>query len=262
MYKLAYSILAILILVMCSCRKDEPKIDSTGVVCPEYDPTDDSFNQLIVSENISGDLYQKTYNESEEYSGIGVDINCDGIDDFIIGSTTDADWFDGFTIKKAELTFSCMNPKMSVLTEAYDDTVYVNNEDDTIGVAIYHNAITSSFPISGGTIQSITSNTYVKGLSLTDTISANDIGWTNSATRMLYHYENGKTWYLGSDTNGYYHEAPQHQTTDVGLINSNSNYIALKFEGDKGVKLGYLKIDAWVSGSFTHAAFHHLRMHR
>jgi hypothetical protein len=247
---------------MFSCRKDEPKVDSTGVVCPEYEPTDDSFNQLIITENSSEELYQKTYDESEEYQGIGVDINCDGFDDFIINSTTDADWYDGFTIKKAELTFACLNPKMSVLTTVYNDTVYENYNDDTVGVTIYHNNITSSYPINGGSIQSVTPNSYVKGVAVGDTISGNDPGWTSSSIRMLYHYENGKTWYLGTDTNGYYHEAPQSQSTDVGLLNNNANHIALKFDGDKGVKLGYLKLDAWVSGSFTHVAFKHLRMHR
>jgi hypothetical protein len=260
MNKLIFIITATTVLLS-SCRKD-PAVEGIGdETCPDFEQTSDSYDELVITAETHDVLFQKTWTTDGPHIDEFVDCNCDGSGDFKISSTSDFDYYDGFTISQSSLTFQPSVGELFVYTETVNDTTYSYNQDDTTGNSIMHTALTTSHYQEGAIENGVNNNTYVKGFNLGDTIRSNHFSWSAASIKMLSHYENQNSWFFGADTNGYYHEAYQGTIYDRGIVNQGE-YIAVKYVGEKGTKLGYIKFYAYTSGSHPYFKFEYMRMHR
>jgi len=257
----SFLLVVVVSILFGSCRKD-PAVDGIGdETCPDFEQTSDSFDELVINSEMDDALYQKTWTTDGPHFNQFVDCNCDGSGDFQITSYSDADYYDGYTILESSLTFNPSVGELFVYTETADDTTYSYNQDDTSGNSIMHTVLTTSHYQEGAIENGVNTNTYVKGFNLGDTIKANHFSWSAASITMLHHYENENSWFLGVDSNGYYHEGYQGVISDQGIL-EHDEYIAIKYVGDKGTKLGYIKCSAFVSGAHPYFVFDYVRMHR
>jgi hypothetical protein len=256
------SLIICLVLLIGSCRKDKTTPAEVDSNCPEFLETQTNYQQAFINDAIEDDMFEESYDITLSQLDKGIDIDCDGIADFKIQSTSNSDYFEGYYTELSELTFTIKSNNLSVLTENHMDTTYSYWTVDTVGSTIYSYGETSNIYRPEAAVASVYNNTYVKGLTIGDQINVLDSAWESNPIQMRYYYSVSSSWNFGPDVNGYYEEAESVTKSNLGLIDSEHNYIALKYEGKKGTKLCYIKIDAGATGSYPYASFHFKRMHR
>ena len=248
------------LFVIVGCRKDPvfPEPDPLDL-CLEYDKTSDSYDYLVVTEEHSTLMYQKIL-PAAPHSHVEIDIDCDGLGDFRVNSSASVTYNDGHTNTAANVSFECLNEKLSVLTHLHTDSIYSSHNLDTIGTTIYSNWYEYDYNFSGSALSEVRTSRPVQGVSYGDTVFADSPDWRNGQFSIV-----GHNTYLVSGQqdagNGYYMYYELDEEINRGTI-QNDELIVIKYETEDMVKMGYISFNASASYTFASFAYHFIRINR
>lgn len=242
------------------CRKDEP-IEEI-FTCPDYEQTITSYSSLKVTNDLNETCYQKEISTSEAHIDQEIDVNCDGIPDFKVIGTGSSDYYWYSSVHQSNLSIEILNSNFYVLTTLYSDSLWQTSIIDTVGTTIYFDDYTSNTKDSGAVLLSATENRYVKGVNLNETIYADSGDWQSSSTLKLMSYYKYHQYYTeGPDGSGYYTDATSESFTNYGIIN-DTQYIAFKYIGGFGIKLGYISFSGSTWGAIPSFEYKFIRGQR
>ena len=249
------TILSLSVFIIFGCKKDNPTEPQNG--CNEYEKTNENFEFVVITPDLNTSMYEKLL-PGGSHIDREIDINCDGVADFKIKAISDV-FYGDTQVRRARVIFKCSRPNLYVLTHQHNDSVYISNTLDTLGMSIYSNTTVSSNYFAGSTLDQVNSGTYVQGVNLGDTVFANSPDWKIGEFKMIEHY-NEQTSGDQTDGNGYTMYYEYERDTYYGTI-QNNQYIAIKYVSGSVVKLGYIAFNATAYSGFVGFGYNFIRMH-